>query len=298
MMNLTKGRPDREGAFDFFTYHMYCNQLGGAECGVTTQSVVAALRPVLPLGMPVILEETGSSAGPYDTFHDTTREAAFTVPYLANSAPAGLAAANWWVSSDLYSEHSSCEHDPRDHSGHCNLTWIPAPGGGLQSYSGGMPRAEFTGRWGFITPSGIPKPIFRTFELLKQAGERQIEVQSGGSCTIGVIDITAIANDTQGCMVFVSNAGLATCRLKIQLQDWAPSGDGWFGSELPWYRIDATHGNPYGKWESMGSPHFPTPKQVAELKLEAELYRDSITVSEDGVAELTALGDSLNVIVV
>ena len=41
MINLTKGRPDREGAFDLFTYHMYCNQLGGAECGVVTQSVVA-----------------------------------------------------------------------------------------------------------------------------------------------------------------------------------------------------------------------------------------------------------------
>jgi len=35
-----------------------------------------------------------------------------------------------------------------------NYTWIPH-----ESYSGGMPRAEFTGRWGFLTPSGENAPI-------------------------------------------------------------------------------------------------------------------------------------------
>ena len=38
---------------------------------------------VLPAGMPIYLEETGSTAGPYQEFHDTAGEAAFVVPYVA-----------------------------------------------------------------------------------------------------------------------------------------------------------------------------------------------------------------------
>ena len=55
---------------------------------------VAGLRAVLPAGMPIYLEETGSSAGCYTPFHDTTGEAAFVVPYVAAMHPANLSGAH------------------------------------------------------------------------------------------------------------------------------------------------------------------------------------------------------------
>ena len=69
------------------------------------KKTVAELRQVLPAAMPIYLEETGSTAGCYNTFHDSTGEAAFVVPYVAAMSGAGLAGAHWWNSADIYTEH-------------------------------------------------------------------------------------------------------------------------------------------------------------------------------------------------
>ena len=74
-------------------------------------------------------------------FHDTTGEAAFVVPYVAAMQSAQLEGAHWWCASDLYTEHGC----PPPGKG---FEWIPH-----ENYSGGMPRSEFTGRWGFTTVS-------------------------------------------------------------------------------------------------------------------------------------------------
>lgn len=104
-MNLTKDHPARQGAFDIFTYHQYCNGMTPIQCGARQVATVANLRKVLPEGMPIYLEETGSSAGCYNEFHDTTGEAAFVVPYVAAMQQANLSGAHWWCASDLYTEH-------------------------------------------------------------------------------------------------------------------------------------------------------------------------------------------------
>ena len=70
----------RSGLMDLFTFHHYCNGMNSTDCGAANVAIVKRLRTVLPVGMPVVLEETGSTAGPYDEFHDTTAEAAFVVP--------------------------------------------------------------------------------------------------------------------------------------------------------------------------------------------------------------------------
>lgn len=148
LMRMVQEQPERAGAFDFFTYHVYCGgdgypydeptNLTIVELCVKNQlDTVASLRQVLPRGMPIYLEETGSAAGPYNRFHDSTGEAAFVVPYVAGLHAANLSGAHWWCSSDIYTEHGELK----------NYTWIPH-----EDYSGGMPRAEFTGRWGFTSP--------------------------------------------------------------------------------------------------------------------------------------------------
>eukprot|EP00658_Telonema_sp_P-2_P033435 TRINITY_DN24543_c0_g1_i3.p1 TRINITY_DN24543_c0_g1~~TRINITY_DN24543_c0_g1_i3.p1 ORF type:complete len:514 (-),score=111.05 TRINITY_DN24543_c0_g1_i3:133-1674(-) len=157
----------RANLLDLFTYHAYCNGQSATQCAQAQVATVHTIRKALGPEIPVFLEETGSSAGPYDAFHDSTGEAAFVVPYIKGLQGAGLAGAFWWVSSDLYTEHGSLP----------NYTWIPR-----ESYSGGMPRAEFTGRWGFISPSGIAKPIFRGFELLSLSGDQQVDTSNDGGC--------------------------------------------------------------------------------------------------------------------
>ena len=252
-MKLTKEVPERVGAFDIFTYHAYCdetNQQTPHHCAQMQIDTVKALRQVLPAGMPIFLEETGSSAGPYVPFHDTTGEAAFVVAYVAGLQAANLSGAHWWCASDLYTEHGSIP----------NYTWIPN-----ENYSGGMPRSEFTGRWGFTTPSGIAKPIHRAFELLHSAGTEQISTTAapGGSCGDSLI-VLGLNNSTgTGRMIFVANNGRGQCN--VTLAGLGKRTYGWL------HRIDHAHGNPYGLWQSWGSPPFPKPEQVSKLQMESSL---------------------------
>lgn len=96
LAQLMKDRPDRAHLLDLFTFHGYCNGLTAGQCGARHTAAVANLRSVLPAGTPIVLEETGSTAGPYTVFHDTTGEAAFVVPYLAAMGAANLTGAHWW----------------------------------------------------------------------------------------------------------------------------------------------------------------------------------------------------------
>jgi len=148
-----------------------------------------------------------------------------------------------------------------------------------------MPRHEFTGRWGFTTPSGIPKPIHRAFELLHASGDQRIDVARtpGGTCgslttagsTFDAVQVVALANSTEpeaaaapkGSMVFVSNNGRAGCNVTLSglATTRLMTGEGG-GGELPalLHRIDSSHGNPYGLWQAWGSPSFPS---LAQIKL-------------------------------
>jgi len=288
------------GAFDIFTYHRYCNGQNPVQCAQSQIEIVSSLREVLPPNMPVYLEETGSSAGPYVPFHDTTGEAAFVVPYVAAMSGANLSGAHWWCASDIYTEHSGMN----------NYTWIPH-----QDYSGGMPRREFTGRWGFTTPSGVAKPIHRAFQLLRLAGDDRIEVAGmpgdpGDICnsSVQVLALTNGSDKLGSTMVFVSNTGRASCNVTLNMGKWAPHinssehnngsvHDG--ASSVMLYRIDAEHGNPVGLWESWSSPAFPTPKQVSQLKADSEpnngLTRTSL--SSGGLVELQLGTQALHVVV-
>ena len=289
LVDLSKGVPEREGAFDIFTYHSYCNGQTATSCAESQVNTVDHLRAILPATMPIYLEETGSTAGPYTPFHDQTGEAAFVVPYVAAMQEAGLAGAHWWCASDIYTEHGSIP----------NYTWIPH-----EAYSGGMPRSEFTGRWGFTTPSGVAKPIHRAFQLLHAAGQRQIGVSplAGSTCGTTTIDgassanvqVLALGNGTailedvmqrgvasSGRMIFVSNTGHGTCNVTLRgLQ--SPSQTNQPSAML--HTIDSVNGNPYGLWQSMGSPSFPTPLQTTLLKSESALQPTRVTLGAGGTS--------------
>eukprot|EP00038_Savillea_parva_P028287 m.64191 g.64191 ORF g.64191 m.64191 type:complete len:610 (+) comp8208_c0_seq1:61-1890(+) len=268
--------PARRQLLDLFSYHRYCNGETSVACGASQVQTVEGLRKVLPDGLPIFLEETGSSAGPYDPTHDETFEAAFVVPYVAAMATAQLAGSHWWVSSDLYTEHGSIP----------NYTWIPN-----ENYSGGMPRAEFTGRWGFITPNGIPKPITRAFELLAHAGTDLISTTTVSS-NCSQTNVVAVANTTDargGLMVFLTNEGNQECAMTISLGPWVTqTTQGWQ------YSITAGGaGDPKAAWVQMGSPPFPTVAQVTTLFDASVPAVTAIQIPSNGKVTMTVSSQSL-----
>ena len=127
-------------------------------------------------------------------------------------------------------------------------------GAAHENYSGGMPRSEFTGRWGFTTPSGIPKPIHRAFSLLHEAGTERLQVKEdpGGSCRNNTA-VLALANSTDdsandggsGMMVFVSNSGKANCSVTLRGLPTTLTSTGVDKvATAMLHKIDSTHGNP------------------------------------------------------
>jgi xylan 1,4-beta-xylosidase len=62
-------------------------------------------------------------------------------------------------------------------------------------------------------------------------------------------------------------------------------------ARLAHHRVDATHSNPYGLWQSLGSPVAPTKPQYQQLEAASRLALltgapDSVAVAADGTAQL------------
>jgi beta-xylosidase len=64
------------------------------------------------------------------------------------------------------------------------------------------------------------------------------------------------------------------------------------------HRIDSTHGNPYGLWQTMGAPPFPTPKQATLLKAESESNANLVPLSGPRMATLYVEANALVVVVI
>ena len=173
-----------------------------------------------------------------------------------------------------------------------------------------MPRHEFTGRWGFTTPSGIPKPIHRAFELLHAGGNQRLSAtpEPGGTCgslatagtTFGAVQVVALANNTEpeaaakptGSMVFVSNNGRAGCNVTL----FGLGARGQAHALL--HRIDSTHGNPYGLWQAWGSPSFPSLAQIKLLQAASRNTPEPFALTSGGdSAELFVEPNALLVLV-
>ena len=161
----------------------------------------------------------------------------------------------------------------------------------------GMPRAEFTGRWGFTTPSGIAKPIHRAFQLLHAAGNVRIATAeaAGGSCTSTTV--LAVANSTthgSGAMIFVANGGKASCNVTLT---GLPLVAGAANAAYLLHRIDKTHSNPMGVWEGFGSPPFPSLQQIAQLKAATEIKGSPVEIKSGASFKLDVPANGLAVLV-
>ena len=160
-----------------------------------------------------------------------------------------------------------------------------------------MPRAEFTGRWGFTTPSGIAKPIHRAFELLHHAGTSQVHATAASGNNCSGVSMLAVANGTSraaGMMLFVSNEGGAPCTVTVGLTEvWHVST-----TQVVVHLIDKEHGNPYGVWQQLGSPPFPTPVQAAQLRQASQINSETMELSDQTAITLTVKAPGLAVIAI
>jgi xylan 1,4-beta-xylosidase len=152
----------------------------------------------------------------------------------------------------------------------------------------GVVKTPFHGGFGLLAVGGIPKPAFNAFALLHRLGDERLPLEAEGAL------LTRRRRD--GALVLAlwnyaePGSTANTRRVSLELSHIDAQ------SALVQV-IDGTHGNVMPAYEKMGSPSYPTQRQLAELRragaLPAEVRQPlvgnslSLEIASDGLALVT-----------
>jgi xylan 1,4-beta-xylosidase len=145
----------------------------------------------------------------------------------------------------------------------------------------GVVKTPFYGGYGLIAEDDIPKPAFNVFKLLHTLGEERIQLDS---------DSALLTRRKDGAFV-------------LAVWNYAPPDDAGTPAGSPKHvtlrlqgtnakhalisRVDVTHGDIHPLYEKMGSPKYPTQKQIQELQRAADLPAPEDSKLEHGEITLT-----------
>src|SRR5262245_2479791 len=206
-------------------------------------------------GRPVYYTEWNSSSDARDPLHDESYAAAFAVTTLLQVKDL-VQSYSFWTFSDIFEEHA-------------------------------LPSAPFHGGFGLMNLHGVPKPVYRAFQLLREIGTEQLLVDGLHE----TVDCAVIRSDRAtprasggggaSFTVLLSNHAtpghsIETERIALRI-DHAPEP-----LRASVTRIDAEHVNPKRAWEEMGRPEYLTSKEVEKLQDASSLAEERQTWTCDG----------------
>jgi xylan 1,4-beta-xylosidase len=154
----------------------------------------------------------------------------------------------------------------------------------------GVVKTPFYGGFGLIAADDIPKPAFAAFQLLHHLGDQRIAVDS---------DSALLSRRKDGALV------LAVWNYAPPNSKEGPEGSsktftlefkGTKATEALISRVDRDHGDIHPLYEKMGSPRYPTSKQIQDLRRAAELPRPEKRRLKNGALILTLPPQGLAVI--
>jgi xylan 1,4-beta-xylosidase len=140
----------------------------------------------------------------------------------------------------------------------------------------GVVKTPFYGGYGLIAEDDIPKPAFNAFKILHQLGEERIQLDS---------DSALLTRRKDGTLV-------------LAVWNYAPPGDSGSPKQITLQlkgtnakhvlvsRVDGTHGDFHPTYEKVGSPRYPTQKQIHELQQAADLPAPEAGRVENGMFTL------------
>ncbi|MCU1305107.1 MAG: Beta-xylosidase [Candidatus Sulfotelmatobacter sp.] len=150
----------------------------------------------------------------------------------------------------------------------------------------GVVKTPFYGGYGLLAEDGIPKPAFNAFKLLHKLGEERIRLDSDfalltrrkdGTLVLAVWNY-AEPDQTGASRTFTLN--LKGTRASHALISW----------------LDSSHGDVHPAYEKMGSPRYPTQKQIQALREAADLPSPEVQQIKNGELRLSLPAHGLAVI--
>jgi len=150
----------------------------------------------------------------------------------------------------------------------------------------GVVKTPFYGGYGLVAEDGIPKPAFNVFKLLHMLGEERIQLDS---------DFALLTRRKDGTLV------LAVWNYATPDQTGSPRTltltlKGTNASHALISRVDREHGDVHSVYGKMGSPRYPSQKQIRELRQAAELPAAEARQIKHGELSLTLPAHGLAVI--
>jgi len=154
---------------------------------------------------------------------------------------------------------------------------------------GGVVRKPFYGGFGLMAAGSIPKPSFNAFTLLHQLGEERFSPDTEGVLLTRRHDgtlVLAIWNyrdawskdaTTRKVTLVLKHSGAATATVQS---------------------IDGEHGNVNVAYTKMGSPRYPTQKQLKELRAAGALPAAETRPLENGTLSLEIQPDGLTLVTI
>jgi len=232
---------------DFFSTHIYANDPQNKVFG---HDAHYALEDVIPLALQKVKNQVRSSDMPHlpiyitewnSTFMndpaltDTSFNAAF-IAHTLHRCSGLVDAMSYWCFSDVFEEQ-------------------------------GVAQNIFYGGYGMIAMRRIPKPSFHAFTLLHRLGHERL------ASSEGPLIATRRADDSVAVMVW--NLTRRDQRgkpkpgqplsLRLVVQNLGHR------NRLSVTSVDDDHGSAFAAYQSMGSPQYPSMKQIRELQQAAEL---------------------------
>jgi xylan 1,4-beta-xylosidase len=178
---------------------------------------------------PLYYTEWNTSSNPRDHLHDEPYAAAFVTKTLMEVS--GIVDGySFWTFSDIFEENY-------------------------------FPSAPFHGGFGLLTLHGIPKPVYRAFELLHHLGHEQLLVDG----LHHTVDAFAVRNSATSSVTFLltnhalPRHSIETEQARIALTA-APAP-----RRVVSRRIDADNANAAREWHALGSPAYLDPATVDRL---------------------------------
>jgi xylan 1,4-beta-xylosidase len=217
----------------------------------------ANVSTMAPAGTPFVMTEFNAGLGINQD--DTSYSAAFVIHnHFSLQGVANLPTLSYWAVSDVFEE-------------------------------GGFEAAPWHNGYGITTNQGVPKPVYRAFEMLAALPPASVPVTvsapaagAGGvtrrpaSITTGTVDIAVAVDDVSSppsvaVTALLVNHAFYTLPIAAQTVQLTFSGipaGAVIAANATVDVIDATHANAQPVWVAAGSPTYPTAEEVA-AELEA-----------------------------
>jgi xylan 1,4-beta-xylosidase len=246
---------DREDLpVDFISTHLYPTDPLGFGGSNTEEQLAnsprtfmrdrAKLVRELSRDRPVYFTEWNTSSNPRDPYHDEPFAAAYAAKIALETDPF-VDGYSFWTFTDIFEENY-------------------------------FPSIPFHGGFGLLNLQGVPKPVYRAFQLLHGLGNELFPVAG----THETVDAWVVGKGRSITVLLTNHAqprhDITTQLAEVRLTE--------VPAPLTAYveRIDEDHANPRRRWQEMGEPEYPSRSEVEQLETASRLVKEPLAFSYEG----------------